>query len=302
MDLLFTRLNFVLRFQSEQYAEQILERLKKTFREAFRDAACRHAGGCDCCGYTLECPYSLVFGQKLALDPDALKKHQKPPLPFVFDIRPDPVRLKNEDSFNLGLVLVGSAANHVREFCAAAITVLSFIPKISLARIDSVDCSGFANPILAADGSLLLGNLATTSSEDIYAISVLPPDHVKLHFLTPLRIIQEGRAIAEFCFSPFICSLLRRISSLAYYYAGSVMDLDYKRLSVLSKDMVVVESELFNSQTRGWIKEGLVGTCVVTGDLSDFHLLLLLGEYLHCGKGSAYGMGCYEMVRPAAGG
>ncbi|MEA5113742.1 MAG: CRISPR system precrRNA processing endoribonuclease RAMP protein Cas6 [Geobacteraceae bacterium] len=205
--------------------------------------------------------------------------------------------MKSEDSFKLGLVLAGSAINHVQEICTALMDVFRFSPDLSLVGIDSVDCSGFSNPVLTGNSYISFDRLATMSVEDILAVSVLSPDHVNLNFLTPLCIVQDGTAIREFSFSKFITSLLRRISSLAYYYGGSVPGLDYKRLSALSKEMRVFDSNISYFGRTGWKKEGLLGSCLVTGDLSEFHPLLLLGEYLHCGKGAAYGMGSYVIVR-----
>lgn len=302
MDLLLNRLEFILRLHSDQRADHIMEHLKRTFRGAFREKTCRYGGKCECCESSSICPFMLVFGQTLSADPDALRKYQKPPLPFVFELRQDPARMKRGDLLKLSLVLAGSATNHVQVICTALIDVFQSFTDISLAGIGSVDCSGFSNPLLTANDGISFGRLATLTVEDILAVSALPPDHVILHFLTPLCMLQDGTAIREFSFPKFITSLLRRISSIAFYYGGIVLELDYKRLSALSRETSVVESNIIYSGRTGWKKEGLVGSCVVTGDLSEFHPLLLLGEYLHCGKGAAYGMGSYEIVRSDSNG
>lgn len=41
---------------------------------------------------------------------------------------------------------------------------------------------------------------------------------------------------------------------------------------------------------------GFVGRIAFTGDLTPFWPYLLLGEYVHVGKGSTFGMGKYEML------
>ena len=298
MDLLFTRLDFFPRLQPGQQIHHLLERLRRDFRENFRAIACRQTGECEHCPDTLDCPYRIIFGQILATDPAAVRRHQKPPLPFVFEPRQNLGHLKNANSVQLGLVLVGSATNHVPEFCAALMNIIRSFPDCDLIGIDSVGCSGFTNPVLNGDGTLALDRLATMSAEDILAVSTLPPDQISLDFITPLCILQGGGALREFNFSSFITTLMRRVSSLAYYYGGSALELDYKRLSGLSKEVRIVESAIRYTDRADCRKEGLVGSCTVTGNLFEFHPVLLLGEYLHCGKGAAYGMGRYQIVRP----
>jgi len=297
VDLLLNRLEFILRLHSDRCADHVMEHLKRTFRGAFREETCGYGGNCDYCESASDCPFMLVFGQTLSPDPDALRKYQKPPLPFVFELRQDPARVKRGDSFKLSLVLAGSATNHVQQICTALIAVFRSSPDISLAGIGSVDCSGLSSPLMTENSGISFGKLATMTVEDIMALSALPPDQVTLDFQTPLRMVQDGTAIRDFSFPKFITSLLRRISSIAYYYGGSVLELDYRRLSALSKETRVVESTVIYSGRMGWKKGGLVGSCAVTGDISAFHPVLLLGEYLHCGKGAAYGMGSYEVVR-----
>ena len=301
MDLLLTRLDFLLRLPPGHKPHQLLERLRKTFRDCFRAIVCRQPGGCDCCPDTHNCPYRLIFGQVLAADPEAVRRHQKPPLPFVFELRPVSWNQQKGVSFELGLVLVGSATYHVPVFCATLMAVFRSLPGCYLAGIDSVGCSGSAAPVLNGDGAIALDRLATISAEDILAVSTLPPDQARLNFITPLCIVQDGKAIREFSFSRFIATLLRRVSSLAYYYGGSALELDYKRLSGLGKEVRIVENALRYTDRDNCQKEGLTGSCLVTGNLYEFHPVLLLGEYLHCGKGAAYGMGRYRISRPVAG-
>ena len=41
---------------------------------------------------------------------------------------------------------------------------------------------------------------------------------------------------------------------------------------------------------------GVTGTVSYEGDISDFMLLLKLGEYVHVGKGTSFGLGKYEIL------
>ena len=41
---------------------------------------------------------------------------------------------------------------------------------------------------------------------------------------------------------------------------------------------------------------GVIGTVSYEGDISDFMLLLRLGEYVHVGKGTSFGLGKYKIL------
>ena len=41
---------------------------------------------------------------------------------------------------------------------------------------------------------------------------------------------------------------------------------------------------------------GVIGTVSYEGDISEFMSLLKLGEYVHVGKGTSFGLGKYEIL------
>jgi CRISPR/Cas system endoribonuclease Cas6 (RAMP superfamily) len=126
-------------------------------------------------------------------------------------------------------------------------------------------------------------------------MNTLGPQRIPIRIVTPLRIAREGDILREYSFSPFIRTLLRRISSLAYYYYGSILEMDFKRLSVQSESIAVTESCFHWEEWRKGRLCGIIGTGVLSGELTDFHPILLLGEYLNCGKDAAFGLGRYEL-------
>jgi hypothetical protein len=302
VDLLFTKLVFTLRLESESGDPYALFSLKSCFREAFRVTVCRSHGECSCCSEQRECPFQAVFGQDLSADPDALKRHQKPPLPFLFHIPLLPGTGSDERDLELGLVIIGTAMNYLPEFFSAMMGLFSGdarteYPSAEIVRVESEGCSGFRSLIALERGSASPDGLSTISADDLIALNTLPSDQLGLRVLTPLRVQQEGHFLRSFSFSPFVRTLLRRVSSLAYYYYGSALEMDFSRLARISETISVLGS---NMQWVTWINgplEGVVGSGILCGDLTDFHPALLLGEYLSCGKGAAYGLGRYELFR-----
>jgi hypothetical protein len=302
VDLLFTKLVFTLRLESESRDPYALFSLKGHFREAFRETVCHSHGECSRCSEQRECPFHVVFGQDLSADPAALKRHQKPPLPFLFHIPLLPENGGAERDLELGLVIIGNAMNYLQAFCSAMMRLFSGnarddLPSAEIVRVESEGCSGFRSRIVVERGSVSSDGFSTISADDLIALNTLPSDQLGLRVLTPLRVQQEGHFLRSFSFSPFVRTLLRRVSSLAYYYYGSALEMDFPRLARNSDAISVV------CDTMNWVTwkqgplEGVLGSGILCGDLTDFHPALLLGEYLSCGKGAAYGLGRFELYR-----
>jgi hypothetical protein len=302
MDLLLVKLIFTLRLESELHDPQALLLLNKPFEEAFRKSACRYVGRCDQCTCRDVCTYHAVFAQELAADPSVVKRYQKPPLPFAFQIPLPAPHSKRGDEFELGLVLVGRTAGLVKIFREAVVRLFrpdkpGAVPSASIVRVESAGCSGFRSLLATGEGIPSPAGLVTISLDDLIAMNTLPSDRVGIRIHTPLRTLSDGKPVTEFSFSSFIRPLLRRISSLSYYYYGSILDMDYKRLTGISGSIETHKCDFRWVNRHKGSPCGIVGTGTLVGDLTDFHPALLLGEYLQCGKGAAFGMGRYELVR-----
>ena len=302
MDLLLVKLIFTIRLESGLCDPRALFPLKNPFEEAFRTTACSYPGRCDVCTLRDGCTYRSVFAQELSADPAVVKRYQKPPLPFAFQVPLPSHPLTTGDEFELGLVLVGRAAGLVEDFRKAVARLFrpdksGAIPTASIVRVESVGCSGFRSLLATGEGSPSPAGLATISFDDLIAMNTLPSDRIGIRLLTPLCTLSDGKQVTEFSFSSFIRPLLRRISSLSYYYYGSILDLDYKRLTGISGSIETLESDFCWVERQKGSPCGILGTGTLVGDLTDFHPALLLGEYLQCGKGAAFGMGRYELIR-----
>ena len=53
----------------------------------------------------------------------------------------------------------------------------------------------------------------------------------------------------------------------------------------------------YSTRQEAWMSlGGIVGSVLYEGDLSGFMPLLRLGEYVHVGKGTSFGLGKYDIV------
>ena len=127
---------------------------------------------------------------------------------------------------------------------------------------------------------------------------------VTLDFLTPTRIQVGGRLQDDIDFETLIRALLRRLLALSYFHCGEELNIDYQNLVQQAIDKVHKAGE--KSYWRDWSRYsrrqntrmklgGFKGKITFTGELDEFMPLLALGEYIHVGKGTAFGLGKYAI-------
>jgi len=261
------------------------------FDAVFRRALCCRRPDCAGCASAGSCPYPANFGQKVAQDPEAVKRHQKPPLPFVFEF-PALLPLPNGGStFECSLTLFGSAVQDLHWYLAAVQLLWDRLQACQL-RVEAEAPGGARVPVAAGKQP----ELSLLSPLDPTLAGPLLPDRVALTFHTPLKLTHEGRLLRRFSFSQLARVLMRRVSSLAYYYEGAELPLDYRWLSQASERIATLDSDC-RLQIWNGRPAGLVGTARFGGDLEPFHLLLQLGSATHLGKGASFGFGAYRLER-----
>jgi CRISPR-associated endoribonuclease Cas6 len=132
----------------------------------------------------------------------------------------------------------------------------------------------------------------------------LSPLTLNLVFVTPTRLKFDGNLSPKPEFHILIRNLLRRISLLSYFHCGEELDLDFKGLIENSKSIKIKEEKLSwvdwerysNRQETKMKMGGFVGSITFEGDLKAFLPFILLGEYIHVGKGTSFGLGKYEIT------
>lgn len=120
---------------------------------------------------------------------------------------------------------------------------------------------------------------------------------------TPLRIRFDGHIASRLEFHVLIRNLLRRISSLSYFHCGKKLDMDFRGLIEKAATVRQTQSDIrwydwkrYSTRQEAWMSlGGILGNVLYEGDLADFMTLLRLGEYIHVGKGTSFGLGKYEM-------
>lgn len=127
---------------------------------------------------------------------------------------------------------------------------------------------------------------------------------ITISLRTPLRLRFDGHITDKIEFHILIRNLLRRISTLSYFHCGEKLELDFKGLikradavKMIKPDTHWFDWKRYSTRQEEWMSlGGVTGTVSYEGDLVEFMPLLKLGEYVHVGKGTSFGLGKYEIV------
>lgn len=242
--------------------------------------------------------WEATFGQQLSPDPEAVRRYQKPPLPFVFDLPALPAG--HRGAAELGLTLVGSSVNHLAAYIRAVRLLFADEAFTGMfpARLDAIaalDAAGGRTILWRDGGEQSLSVVPLVAASQLTDRELATPDHLHLEILTPLRLLQDGRPCREPGFSLLARSLMRRVSALAYYYGGEELDMEFRWLAERIASVATVRSELCWSEWGGGV-QGVVGRIAFRGELLDFLPFFRLGERLHAGKGASFGLGRYSIL------
>jgi hypothetical protein len=299
MEFNIVRLAITVRTENSARLARQLPLLGGDFAKVCRDLVCsRPAGICGSCSLQDACSWFQVFGQKLTADPAELKRHQKPPLPFIFSF--PMLTGSTETSFDLpcDLVVIGNAIAHIDMLLEGFTELLandSCPLSAEVVCIGSRDYQGVVQPLGDGYGIRYPQNLVVLSATGLLDVRAWSGSCMTISLLSPLRLYEDGRLLDRFDFSRFARSLLRRVSSLAYYYGACECGSDFKELSRQADNVTCTESHF--SLLSGAVRKmsGIGGYGRFRGDIGGLLPFLVLGSYVHAGKGASFGMGKYEL-------
>ncbi len=132
---------------------------------------------------------------------------------------------------------------------------------------------------------------------------------LKVNFLTPFRFQYKNRIGKELSFYVFMKNLLRRITLLSIHSPLAVR-INYSELLKRAESVCLISSHTtewydwgrYSSKQRAKMRlGGLVGEIVFSGDLGMFMPYIMMGQYLHVGKGGSFGLGKYVIVETEGG-
>jgi len=283
--------------------------LRGHFGAGLRQAACvTRQPTCVGCPLLQSCPYPAIF-EAPAPAAHALQRFSQVPNPYV--IEPPPIGSRMIEAggrLSFGLVLVGRA--------------LQQLPLISYAFQRAF--SGGVGPQRARavleDILLEAVDQPGLSIWDTSSAQVMPHDPqlqlpafgkisaLTLRFATPLRLQHQGKPLAAADLAPrtLITALMRRASLLFELQADIPVLIEAPAMFAREAASLTDTRDLrwrdwtrYSSRQRAEMKlGGVLGSWRIMGDLTPFHPLLWLGQWLHVGKNATMGLGRYTIEYP----
>lgn len=127
---------------------------------------------------------------------------------------------------------------------------------------------------------------------------------LKVWFVTPLRVRNNGEVRAELSFASLVRSAAQRVDELSAAYGvatGLVADLDAAPLGEIEeirRDLFFLDWSRYSNRQEGKVKlGGMMGEIVFAGAaVRDALPLLLAGEALHIGGATSFGLGRYVVT------
>jgi CRISPR-associated endoribonuclease Cas6 len=182
-----------------------------------------------------------------------------------------------------------------------------------LSQVAVIDEHGIAKTIYSGGGQRItvptqatktLTELIQTRCEKLRGTGLLCLDELRLNFQTPARIRVDGNLQQALTFDLLVRNLLRRISLLAAVHGSGRLDVNYRGLIDLASSVRTRASGLHwrdwerysNRQRIKMNMGGFVGGIEYAGKaIKEFLPLLAVGELLHVGTGTTFGLGRYTI-------
>jgi hypothetical protein len=154
--------------------------------------------------------------------------------------------------------------------------------------------------------------LFMTGQDRINAPRTAPPDlpacpaadSLQVHFKTPTRILEGGKAAGNVEFHKLVKAALSRISSLVLFHCGGTVDGDPKEMLDAARSVSATAEQIAWIPLKRWSNrqkqqlplDGFIGTVSYAGPgIGRFWPLLKAAEITHVGKGTVFGLGKVEV-------
>lgn len=284
--------------------------LRGGFGYAFKKVSCTiREKNCFDCLLKDKCPYSYIFKTPVPESSERMRKYPYAPHPFI--ITP-PLEHKGEflpeDILAFQITLIGKAI----EFLPYFIYTFEVLGEMGigkdkgqykLIKVNSLDNTDSEKEIYSVKDKILHSDFLITQAHRL-SIPKLSEKQLILRFITPTRIKYGGKYIKNLQFHILLRSLLRRFSSLSYFHCNQVLDLDFKKLIKEAASVKNMQNSIYwydwqrysTSQGVKMKLGGFKGEISFSGDLKDLLQFIILGQYIHVGKGTAFGLGKYQVI------
>jgi hypothetical protein len=281
--------------------------IRGSFGHTFKKVACsQREMECKECDISQKCVYAYIFETIANKNDSFLRNSGSVAHPYI--IRPP---LDAREVYGAGeelvfeLILVGKAIDYMPYFAYTFVQMGEQglgrgRGKFILKEIESVGLHGRHAAIYRlGDQNIKDETLPITCEELLKSRSI--PEECTLRFLTRLELKEKG-GYPEPDFGLLFRGLLRRITTLGHLHCGlDCTSIDFSGLSHAADEVQTVSNRLdwedaerfSNRQKQRMPFGGMKGEIAFRGDLTPFWPYILLGEWVHLGKKTSFGLGRY---------
>lgn len=292
--------------------------LRGAFGHALRQLSCMtKMADCKTCPLYRTCPYPAIF-ETPPPEHHSLQAFTEIPPPYI--IEPPPLGSKDYqpgDTLSFSMVLIGTAIPQLPLIIYAWQRALArglgkFQSRASLLDVSLVlhqphsqtEACKRAVIYTALEGASVI-NHEHLLNKDSFDYSAAAAQSVTLSVKTPLRILKKGRTLShDMTGRDFIMSLVRRYYLLEEFHTAHYQAPDFSELAELAQ-AITAETRFrwcdwvrySNRQQQKMVLGGVLGDIKLTGRLQPFLPIIQLGQWLHAGNKTTFGMGLYAIEK-----
>lgn len=296
----FVQAEFLLEIQEPfDFNLERMLRLRRDLRAAAQIALAGEAG------------YAVLFEPELSSDPVALRRHQKPGPSFVLKPQVSQCGFYDSgDTVRLEVVFWGQGAQHLADFARVLVALGQNglnrgEGRYELQEMCARNLQGEWQTLWAGGRFSELLAPPVLSAAWWLDAQVFPESRFRLEFVTPARLLSQGRPLFRPTFARLLPFVLRRMSSMVHAHCGG-LDLfaDLSPVLDMAGRIARCTEHFFwkDWRTLEWDGGaldlgGVSGHAVLEGEnLAELARLLALGSLLNLGKNAAYGAGDYRIT------
>lgn len=287
-------------------------------------------GDCARCFLVERCLYPRLFETSANHEHGLLAKNKDAPRPFIFlpplpDLDSDFMRARDGlmrwrlpvqagETVVFGLSLLGAAIQDLPYVIHAIDSMARHglgaeRAAFGLQAVAVLDAHGNREIIYSQGGARLRphapSTLGTLTRARLEQLGVSTRDKVSISFITPARIRSKGEVAETIDFPKLISILSLRLSLLVETHGQKRIDYDYQgmiesahHVRTEASGLRLMALDRFSNRIRRKLElDGVMGNVSYVGSsIRDLMPLIVAGEFLNVGSGTAFGMGRYVIV------
>jgi hypothetical protein len=252
--------------------------------------------------------WQTLFQPALSTDPVARRKFQKPAPAFVITIPVTQERLITAgDRLELEVLFIGTGIAYLHDF----LNSLSQLGNLGL--VAGEGCFEVTEVYIRQSGQPAVPAWQQAEPVDALSCSVQPlawllqlqrvTSHVKISYVTPTRLMVDGKPLRRPSFSQVFPFMLRRVTSMLYAHCGIEVIDDPAQLLERVGELESCDKHLswqdwrVISAQQGVMVGGFVGDMLLSGRaLEELYWVLAVAALLGIGKGATYGAGHFTLT------